>query len=202
MSLYDSPTAILGTTGYGKSYYGKKTLLKESRGTIYYNTLRDNVDMKGWTLADGKNEFMDLVKALDKGNKINFQAYNDIDMRELELQYLLMSFLRRNNKPFIFAVDEVHLFEEKETKKLMKNVSQIGRHQNITPVWISQRPQQMDRALITQTPTKIIFYTEMEDSYFKSYGIDVEKMKQEIAGRPYYYVEIIAGKGMSTAKKI
>jgi Cdc6-like AAA superfamily ATPase len=202
MRLYNSPTTILGTTGYGKSYFAKNTLKKEDCGVIYYNTLCDNADMRGWTKADGSINFTDLVKALDKGEKINFQAYKNIDVREMELQYIMRKFLERSNKFFILAVDEVHLFEDKDSKKLMKNVSQIGRHSDIIPVWISQRPQQMDRALITQTPTKIIFYTEMEDSYFKSYGIDVEKMKKEIAGRKYYYVEIRAGQGMSSAKKI
>jgi KaiC/GvpD/RAD55 family RecA-like ATPase len=202
MRLYNSPTTILGTTGYGKSYYAKNTLKKEGCGVLYYNTICDNADMRGWTKADGSIDFTDLIKALDKGEKINYQAIKNVEIREMELQYILGKLQSRQNKTFILAVDEVHLFEDKDTRRLMKNISQVGRHFGIIPVWISQRPQQMDRALITQTSTKIIFYTEMEDSYFKSYGIDVEKMKKEIAGRKYYYVEIRAGQGMSSAKKI
>lgn len=202
MRQFNSPTTILGTTGYGKSFFAKNQLKKESCGVLYYNTICDNDDMKGWVKADAKIVFDDLMKALDKGEKINYQAYKNIEIREMELQLILRKMLQRQSKPFIIAVDEVHLFEDKDTKRVMKNVSQLGRHNGITPVWISQRPQQMERALITQTPKKIIFYTEMEDSYFKSYGIDVEKMKKEIAGRKYYYVEIRAGQGMSQAKKI
>jgi hypothetical protein len=196
------PKTIIGITLSGKSYYAKKTLFLEECGVLFINTLHDDADMEGWTKADSKSDIYDIIHGLSRGKKINYHPAKNIETREIEVFYVVNKLLGRENIEFILAVDEVHLYESKEIEILFKNVSQMGRHSGIVPVWISQRPQQLDRALITQSYTIIIFNTNMEDSYFKSYGINPDKLKQEIQGRPYYFCEWTQSHGLGKAQKL
>lgn len=200
---YDEPTIIVGTTKHGKSYFAKKTLLEQRPGVLYFNTLNDNVDMQGYTLADGKNSMEQLYISLCKGEKINFMPNLLRVGREAQLEYMFSWLLKHKNTEYLFALDEVHLFEgNKNIDSLLREISQTGRHFGITPVWITQRPQQLPRPCMTQSNQVIFFNLNFEDSWLQQYGIKSEQLKQQIKGRKYYYCRWSPGGGLEPARKL
>jgi hypothetical protein len=203
MMKYDEPTIIVGTTKHGKSYFAKKTLLEQDSGVLYFNTLTDNADMWGFTYADGSNSMEQLYRAICSGEKINFQPSLNRVQRESQLEYMFLWLLKHKGIEYIFALDEVHLFEgNKNIDSLLREVSQTGRHFGITPTWITQRPQQLPRPCMTQANQVIFFNMNFEDSWLKNYGVNADQLRQQIQGRKYYYCRWTPGGGLEGAKKL
>ncbi|OPZ96767.1 MAG: AAA-like domain protein [Bacteroidetes bacterium ADurb.Bin408] len=203
MIQYDEPTVIVGTTKHGKSYFAKKTLKQQRPGVLFYNTLRDNADMADWLKCDGEYSFRQLFDALKKGYKLNYQAHINRNILGMELELIFDKMMRMHGSEYIFALDEVHLFyDNKKIDSYLKDVSQTGRHFGITPVWVTQRPQQLPRPCITQANQVIFFNMNFEDSWLKEYGINAEQLRQKIQGRKYYFCRWTPGGGLEDAVKI
>lgn len=164
---------FIGQTKAGKTFLAKKLMLESSKGALFINFVDPEKDKRfeqvNW------NTDIDLIQSLLKnGRKVQYNVSHDFDI-ECEVLYTVF----KDTKNIIFAIDEVHLLKRK-TKELLSNLWKVGRHNQIDAFGITQRPQELDRAMTTQSERIHIFKSSMEDQYFKTYGIDHKKVPTEI----------------------
>lgn len=164
---------FIGQTKAGKTYLAKQMMVESSKGCLFINFVDPEKDKRfeqvNWTTD------IELIQSLLKnGRKVQYNVLHDFDI-ECEVLYTVF----KDTKNIIIAIDEVHLLKRK-TKELLSNLWKIGRHNKIDAFAITQRPQELDRAMTTQSERIHIFKSSMEDQYFKNYGIDPKKIPTEV----------------------
>lgn len=181
MGGFKAHTSAVGTTGTGKTYAMNRLILRESLGSLYFNTNLVKL-AAGWTRADKSNSFQQIVKAIKEGKKINYLP--DRMIRDKELIHLIDKFFMagfNENKPFIFAVDECHLYKKDADRKLVE-VATAGRTFGFIGTFISQRPAEMNYTLLSQSNLFYMFdVNDFEVEYLKKKGFPVDTIKSEIA---------------------
>jgi DNA helicase HerA-like ATPase len=123
----------------------------------------------------------------------------DKKIMECELEFLSRFFMKRNSCEFVFAIEEVHLLESKNALSCLDDMSFAGRHRGINPCWITQRPQSLPRACITQTTQIIMFNMNFEDSWLKNYGLNADQLREQIQGQKYKYCRWTPQTGLENA---
>lgn len=163
---------FIGMTEMGKTYEAVSQMLKSNKGVLFINYV-DHEKRKGFEQVN-KFSDLDMIKALLKnGRKVQFNVTSNFD-DEVRALYIIF----KNQKNFVFAVDEVHLLK-KNTKELISNLWKVGRHNFIEAWGITQRPTELDRAMVTQSKELYIFKTVMEDGFFNLYKIPKDKLPNE-----------------------
>lgn len=188
LSEENAHTSVLGQTRYGKSYGAIKSLEREKRGVLYFNTLFTDTGSK-WTKATGEHTFTQIYNLLKKGKKVNFEPATKIKTAELQLNFLIEQLYNENEVCDIrIAVDEVHLFK-KEGLSALRRIATAGLRWEYKGVFISQRPANVNNDLLTQSTNHVIFHVKAHDqNYLKGLGYPVEEMMSKINGEKYKFV--------------
>jgi hypothetical protein len=164
-------------TKSGKSYLAKKQLLESELSGIFINIV-DLEIMSGFEIVDKKTN-IDLIKNLLKNKrKLQYNIKTENIDNELIILIDLLKKISKELNGVNICIDEVHLFKNNTLEKLSL-LWKIGRHTNINAWGITQRPQDLDRAMTTQSEEIYIFQLSMEDNYLKSYGIALENIPTE-----------------------
>jgi hypothetical protein len=111
MERFKAHTSVIGTTGTGKTYATNRLILKENCGSLYFNTNRVRLS-SNWTCGHSGHDIRTIIKFIKSGGHLNYLP--DRTMREKELIYLIDKFFEAGfteYHPFIFAVDECHLYK-------------------------------------------------------------------------------------------
>lgn len=167
---------FIGQTKSGKTYLAKKMMFESPKGSLFINYVDPEKDSR-FEQVDRYTDF-DLIKSLLKnGRKVQYNVNVNMDQFDEECVALYNAF--KNEQSIIFCIDEVHLLKRK-TKELLSNLWKVARHNSIDAFGITQRPQELDRAMTTQSEYIHIFKSSMEDQYFKSYGINPDKIPKEV----------------------
>lgn len=171
-------STVIGITRSGKTYATKESLKKVKEGVLFFNTQLENMP-DNFLKANKKTRIDVIIKALNKGLKVNYEPDTEQEVREKELEILIRAMYQKGLKKKYIVVDEVHLYK-KEGLKSMIQVATTGLRFGIAGIWISQRPANIDNTLMTQSNQFIIFNTNMESEYFKRYGIPADEIKSRI----------------------
>ena len=184
---------VVGITRFGKSYFVKKQLVETKCGAIYFNTRRETENLENFFEIDANVDFDVLVDKLKKGYSFNFIASQEFDYAEKELKALINLLIDNNKitqkKPIFLAVDEIQLFTS-VGKRALKKMATIGLGSGINGIFISQRLKNIDNDIMTQASTNIFFNTRFEENYYKSYGLDAEKISNSINNKKYKFVKV------------
>lgn len=163
---------FIGMTEMGKTFEAVQQMRKSSKGVLFVNYV-DHEKRSGFEQVNRFKD-IDLIKALlSNGRKVQYNVTKDFDKEVIALYKTF-----KNQENFIFAIDEVHLLK-KETKALISNLWKVGRHNNIDAWAMTQRPTELDRAMVTQSKELYIFKTVMEDGFFNLYSIDKSILPKE-----------------------
>lgn len=155
---------------FGKTQSGKTTkAIKDlnalpNYGRVFINLI-DVKKFEGFEQVSKKTD-IDLFKNLLR-NKRKVQ-YN-CDENTFDKEIILIKKIVESIGNCIVVIDESHLMK-KETINEVKKIWTGGRHKNIYGWAISQRPQLLDRTMLTQSEL-IIFRLDFEDSWLASYGV-------------------------------
>jgi hypothetical protein len=172
---------FIGMTDAGKTYEAKKQMLSASKGVLFVNYV-EKEKSRGFEQVS-KNTDIDLIKTLLRnGRKVQYNCSRKSFDREMLALYNVFE----NFNDFIFCIDEIHLLN-KEVKSEISNLWKTGKHNGIEAWGITQRPTELDRAMITQSKELYIFKTVMEDGFFNLYKIDKSLLPNEIW--KYYLIE-------------
>lgn len=158
----NAPVLIVGSAGAGKSYYLTYLLLtlKQKYKVVidpnseYYLPGFAVVELDPWNYRELLKSFPEI---LDEHRSVTVQfSYISLEDQKKLVDYLAaLSFQMRNT---IFAIDEAHLFIGKS--KPAPNavlLATMGRKFGISPIYVSQRPQQLDTTARSQTWFKAAF---------------------------------------------
>lgn len=165
---------FIGMSQSGKTYLAKEKMLSSNQGALFINWVDPQRDSR-FEQVDWKTDLSLIESLLKNGRKVQYNVKKNGNF-DIEVDVLYTIF--KNCENFIFCIDEIHLLK-KSTKEQLANLWKVGRHNRITAYGITQRPQELDRAMTTQSGRINIFKSSMEDAYFKSYGIDPNKIPTE-----------------------
>lgn len=174
---------FIGKTESGKTYLAKKLMLESSKGALFINYVDPEKDMR-FEQVNEKTPFELIINLLKNGRKVQFNINPNANF-DNSVKGLYRVF--RNIKNIIFCVDEIHLLDNK-TKKELAKLWKTGRHNNIDAYGITQRPQDLDRGMTSQSKYLHIFKMSMENSYFKNYNIDLDLIPK--VEREYHTLEM------------
>lgn len=163
---------------FGKTLSGKTTLAKKdlaeagSFGRLFVNLI-DKERFAGYEQVNRTTPKQMIVNLLRNKRLVQYNAKSDtFDLEVLALKKLVMGVGN-----CIMVIDEVHLLKKKTNEPLIE-IWTGGRHENVWGWSISQRPQLMDRTMLTQS-TKYVFRLDLEDSWLKAYGIPMDTVPKE-----------------------
>ena len=163
---------FIGMTEMGKTFEAVRQMKASSKGVLFINYV-DHEKRSGFEQVNNNTD-LDLVKnLLARRRKVQFNVKGDFDKSVMALYKIFKNF---NN--IVICIDEIHLLN-KDTKKLISNWWKVGRHDNIEAWGITQRPTELDRAMVTQSKELYIFKTVMEDGFFNLYKIDKSLLPKE-----------------------
>jgi DNA helicase HerA-like ATPase len=190
--MFHGHTTVIGKTRSGKTYATVRLLAKEKQGVLFFNTQYE--DVPGYIYADGNNTYRQIKQALKQGKKINYHPGTYLEQKQSELSYLIeylfQAGFRQDNNIFL-AVDEAHLYNDKEVASQLRRVATGGIRFGLSGVWISQRPALVDNTLMTQSTNMLIFECAMEGQYFRRYNVPYDEQIQPILTKygQYSFVE-------------
>jgi len=180
-------TIVIGKTQQGKTYATQKILLEQNKGTLFFNTQLE--DLKGYINVDRNTTFKQMKQLLKLGKKLNYMPYPLLKIQFQEIQFLINllfssgGFTKNDN--IYVVIDEVHLFT-KEAQDSIERIATSGLRFGLNGIFLSQRPANMSNTLMSQSNEMLIFKCSMESQYFKSYGIPIEEILQDIESNGKY----------------
>jgi len=184
----DAHACIFGATGSGKTTYANQILRAWKGPALAINTQGEPLFGAKVSLSMRDDE---LVSLLRKGHKLNLEPPPDDNQARLILDALIPRLIGRAVwKPrLLLLVDEAHVYAPNGKGSPLQLIARRGRKWGVCGLWISQRPADLSKTLVTQAGQVAIFETMWETTYFRSYGLDVDEIKRRIeAGGPYSYV--------------
>jgi DNA helicase HerA-like ATPase len=181
-------TTVVGMTQSGKTTAVHRSAERMSQGVLFFNTQQIEVSNK-WVDADGSDDEKVLIKALRKGEKINFLPSRDNRWKQLKaIIRLLYDASERSLMDIYIVVDEIHL-ADKEALKSCIELATTGIRWGLHGIFISQRPALVDNTIMNQSMQFIFLKTTLEKRYMEGYGLPYEHIKSGLeSGGQYSYM--------------
>lgn len=189
---------VLGSTGSGKSRVAKMIAREWPGPGLFIDPEEDTAD-GGWPgiRLTGQEDVYDILDALSHGEKLywipNPEPKAVLTVLAILVKKLLAPRMKWGN--LLLAVDECHLYAPQGKPSPLLRVSLQGRKHQVFGMWISPRPQNLHRNLITQSQCHVLFRLDWEDAYYRAYGLPADAIKQGTA-EEFSYVVLRRGKVM------
>lgn len=188
-------TTVVGTSQMGKTFAVHRSAEKVKKGVLFFNAQQIDVS-NDWVTATGADDANMLIKALRKGNKVNFFPNREIRWKQLKtIVDVLYKASESSLLDIIIIFDECHLMAMSGDKygkmalNAAKEVATTGLRWGLNAVFISQRMALMDNTLMTQSTQYVFFQTSMEGEYMEGKKFPFSQIETKIAaGGKYAYV--------------
>jgi len=171
--LVNFHTSILGTSGSGKTELAKAMFNYAPYSAFFVNTMRHKLEgvpitSDNWELAMFAHTQGRTVKA-----HMAPRVHQDFDDFALEIEEMLGNIkvvqeVLGNKRLFIF-VDEIQLYSEIDG--VIRNLILLGRNYETYIVSISQRPQNIDKNIFSQSNMVYSHFDEFDFKYCHRLGI-------------------------------
>jgi len=197
--LMDKHTSILGETQTGKTLLANH--LFSITGGLFID-IEDVGDIKAQATLTRRNSPAQFVRTLRKYKYVKYVPSEREAKSLLEVKWVWRALKKLNKNIFVY-VDEIQNWGG--SRKNAFDVYAIrGLKYGIHLVAISQRPQNISKTILTQSPTVVIFdISGMEKKYFEDKGLPYEDIKNNLMNEPKYsFVVYRRGKGVSDAQKL
>lgn len=184
----DGHTTVVGMTRSGKTYAVQKSVERVKQGVFFFNTQHIPVSNK-FIDVTGADSAEAILKALRKGEKINFLPSRDTRWKQLKAVIkMLYEATERSLMDIYVIVDEIHL-TDKEALRACVEVATTGIRWGLKGVFISQRPALIDNTIMNQSMQFVFLKTTLEKKYLESYGLPYEAIKAGLEkGGQYAYM--------------
>lgn len=187
MMFKNSYNTVIGASKSGKSYLIKK----QCKGAcLYFNYIGERKDWSGWVEVDRKVSKKQVLNLLNKNFKVVFHCSRNEELRVKEILNLWNLTKSISKKNLTIIMDECHLWNEKELKKVLIEMATSGRHYCNSLVFATQRLALIDNAIPTQSENIFIFRLRFEEGYFKDKGIDMKRLQKELKEKKYHFIKI------------
>lgn len=191
-SIGEEHATIIGMTQFGKTYGTLKTLEGMKEGVLFFNPQQTKTP-KSFIRADMMNKASEIWRAVQMGQKVNYETSDSLETISMELGKLIDELYRIGKLNCRIAIDECHLLSLSKDKSGLnagKRLASTGLSRGFKTIFISQRPATVDNSFYTQSTKHIVFNLGVNDySYLKGHGFPVEEMREKVKGQKYKFVE-------------
>lgn len=186
--LGDYHTAVLGASGFGKTYATLKSLAGTKKGVFFFNFQQESVP-RGFTTVKGTDDAGQVKELVEAGGKVNFIPNRGRTEASKQLKAVVDLFLKDEQMHNVFiAVDEVHLYDRTGIDAMMQ-VATAGRRWGVFLIAITQRPANMDNNILTQSQHVVSFNLKENDrKYLQNNSFPVDEMMKRINNEKYKFV--------------
>lgn len=187
----DYHTTVIGTTQTGKTYFSVEELYRVSSPTLFFNIQHINErgmempTLSKFTKASMRNEINQIIDCLHDGGKINYLPSLDDDTAREEAGILIEELFRagfNKRKPVYVALDECPIIapQNGQRNKAAIKLATRGLTFGLRGVFITQRPAEMHKTLLSQSLRHVIFRTTAEGTWFARYKVPHTEMIQMV----------------------
>lgn len=182
-------TFVCGITRSGKTEFAKKLMAAWEGAAVFINTQGEKSPfLKG----NRYSSLRSLLSALRRGAKVDYTPSPDDALALAEIQCLIPYFMDLGCRGggLLVVIDEAHVYGAQGMRDSpLFRISRRGLKYGVTGVFVSQRPADVDKRIVTQCVRHVIFSTSFEGPYFRRYGIPGEELQKKLsAAGPYHYV--------------
>jgi hypothetical protein len=177
-------TGVVGRTREGKTYTVMNLLAMQPKAVLFFNMQHENVPAS-FIEADGSCGWDAMYKCLESGKKVNFIPDMDLRQAKKQLAGIIRNLFDGEVHDILIVVDEAHLLDE-EALNAMMQVTTRGAKWGLYLVPITQRLAKMHNDLMTQLNQTVIFETNFEGNYFKSYNIPIAEIEERLKVMPLF----------------
>jgi len=195
----DKHTSILGETQSGKTILANH--LFSITGGLFID-IEDVGDIKADITLTRRNSTDMFIKALKTRKYVKYVPSENIEVSLKEVKWIWRALKKLNKNIFVY-VDEIQNWGGSR-KNAFDVFAVRGLKYGIHLVAISQRPQNISKTILTQSPTVIIFdISGMEKKYFEDKELPYEDIKNNLMKQPKYsFVVYRRNEGVSQADKL
>jgi len=181
-------TVICGMTRSGKTHLAKR-LVREWKGPAFCWDAQME-DFPGIGVA-GHSTVEDILAALHAGEHLNYYPPAQTERANLVLEVIVSRVIGRTRwrPPLLLVIDEAQDYAPNGKPNCLEFVARRGLRFGVHGLFISQRPADMHKTLLTQSYTFVLFQTQWEGAYFSSKHFPLEQIDATLsAAGPYSYV--------------
>ena len=178
---------LFGRTQSGKTHLARNILRGWKGPALCINTQAE--EMPGVIVPDSA-ELGLIMRRLRQGAHLNLVPPADDAQARLVLDALIPRLIGASEwRPeLLLIVDEAHVYAPQGRMSVLHLIARRGLRWGVRGVWISQRPADVDKGLVTQATRHVVFETSWEGPYFQRYGIDQDKVRELLnQGGQYSY---------------
>jgi DNA helicase HerA-like ATPase len=188
--LLDDPrhTAVLGTTGSGKSVFAK-ALARAWPGPVLTIDPEDDQKDGGWPgiRVPETATVDDVLYTLRQGEDLYWVPHVKPAAARPVLHALVEGFMARNWPHLLVVVDEVELYAPNKGESPLCDIALRGRKRDVRGLWVSPRPAEIHHTLLSQA-RQIIFSTNFEGPYFQRYNLPADEITARLTEKFQYVV--------------
>lgn len=180
--------AVFGGTQSGKTFGTTQSLLHQKQGVLHFDMKEEPA--KGYTQADGDDDWTVILQALHNGEKINYTPSQAFKYQEVA--YLIGKLMQERLDVFTVC-DECHLAYtnadkgKRAAQAAYEGLATTGLSRGLKGIFITQRPATLDNNLMMLSDYKVFFRTLNEEKYLAGYSIDGAELTARIGGRDHFY---------------
>lgn len=166
-------TSILGASGSGKSYLAKEIFNYMPYSGLFVNTMQHavngiEINLDNWADCMFPHTQGNIVKT--KITRKVHQRFDDFSLQTEEIIEVVRTIQEATNgNLFYIFVDEVNFY--KAIDNCLRETVLTGQNHNLFLVSISQRPQNVDKNIFTQSNMVYSTFEEFDITYLKKLGI-------------------------------
>lgn len=186
--LRDSHILVTGVTQSGKTTWAKKYIKGWHGPALFVNTQGENVP---GLKADKKDSLQAVKNALQQSQLINYLP-SEVDkqaIKEIEVLLLEIKDVATAKKPLLVVVDESYVYAPQGAGySPIYRIARRGLGHNVHGLFITQRPQDLSKIVVSQCNYHIIFDSNFSGPYFRQYGLPGDDIAARLQGKKYNYV--------------
>lgn len=166
-------TSIVGTSGSGKTELAKQMNNYSPESVFFVNTMRHSIRSipvypENWSYhlfphTQGKSIKISIAPKIHQ----KFDEFA-LEVDEILNKIITVQEVIQHKRLYIF-IDEIGLYDE--IRETLKEIAKLGRNYNMFLVSISQRPQDINKTIFSQSNMLYSSFDDFDLTYLKRLGI-------------------------------
>ncbi len=179
---------VAGRTRSGKTTYAVARAWRWPGPVLFVNTQDEDLG-EGWWRADPSSSAVALIQSLKRGQRIDYLPSADDAAAAAEIGALVERVFVRApwRPPLLFVVDETHVYAPNSGRpSSLLRIARRGLRWGVVGLWISQRPADVSKGLVSQCASHVLFPVSFESDYLSRHGLPGDEIRRRLAEAPPY----------------
>lgn len=183
MTMWAGHEFVCGRTGSGKSVYAVKRGLAHAGPCLYIDPQEQDDLPARWPRTGSQNMISQILSLARRGGVV-YVPDRRLKEAQREIRGLIGCLFagRPWSPPLLLIVDEAQVFApEGGADSPLTWIALRGRRWGVQGLFVSQRPAEVDKSVVTQCARHVVFQTAFEGPYFQRYGLPADDIRSRLS---------------------